>query len=155
MDQGVTDASHLRAFLADRDIACPVCRYNLRGLPSTSCPECGAQLDLRVGSIDLKLGPWLFCVLAVALPAGFNSILSVIAIIGAIYSAYWSRSDWASLGVVVLLTLLLTSVLIYVVKRRSKFLQRPRASQWRRAWAYTIVMALVQTFGIWLIIKVL
>lgn len=49
----------LRVFLTDRDVPCPVCRYNLRGLGSTTCPECGVRLDLRVGSIDLKLGPWL------------------------------------------------------------------------------------------------
>ena len=150
-----SDDSLLQQFLAERDLPCPVCTYNLRGLGSTSCPECGARLDLRVGSIDLKLGPWLQCVFAVALPVGFSSVLSIIAIIGAISSAYWRGRDWAILAVVVSLTLLLAGVLILVVKRRANFLQRSRASQWRRAWGCTIVMALVQTLGIWLIFKVL
>lgn len=148
------DESVLQQFLAQRDLPCPVCKYNLRGLSSTSCPECGARLDLRIGSIDLKLGPWLVCVFAVALPIGFNSILSVIATIGAIYSAYWGSSDWIMLANVVTLTVLLASVLTLVVKRRSKFLQRSRSSQWRRAWGYVIIMALVQVFEIWLIYNV-
>ncbi len=43
-----TDAELLRAFLADRDVRCPSCRYNLRGLPGTRCVECGEELELHV-----------------------------------------------------------------------------------------------------------
>lgn len=68
----------LRQLLADRDVDCPVCRYNLRGLRSDHCPECGAHLDLRVGSIDLKLGPWLGLLLSVGLPFGFFAIFLLI-----------------------------------------------------------------------------
>ncbi|MEZ6317215.1 MAG: hypothetical protein R3B49_00475 [Phycisphaerales bacterium] len=35
----------LQAWLATRDVPCPGCRYNLRGLASLSCPECGYGLD--------------------------------------------------------------------------------------------------------------
>ena len=69
-----TEADALKAFLVERDVPCPVCSYNLRSIDRSECPECGARLDLRVGSIDLKLGPWLACVLAVALPMGFTGI---------------------------------------------------------------------------------
>jgi hypothetical protein len=38
----------LRAFLAVRDVACPGCGYNLRGLGSNRCAECGLLVDLGV-----------------------------------------------------------------------------------------------------------
>jgi hypothetical protein len=41
------EESHLREFLADRDELCPRCRYNLRGLTTSSCPECGEVLRLQ------------------------------------------------------------------------------------------------------------
>jgi predicted Zn-ribbon and HTH transcriptional regulator len=30
-----------RAYLAEHDVECPACGYNLRGLPDDVCPECG------------------------------------------------------------------------------------------------------------------
>lgn len=37
--------SLLRRFLADRDVPCPHCEYNLRGLETDRCPECGGPLS--------------------------------------------------------------------------------------------------------------
>ena len=149
MVQGETDESHLRAFLADRDISCPICRYNLRGLASTNCPECGAQLDLRVGSIDLKLGPWLLCVFATALPTGFNSILATIGVIAAIGSAFWQPRDWIQLAAFLGSTLAFGSAVAIVVRRRSHFLRKTTAAQWRWAWLLVAVMASVQALILW------
>ena len=151
MDQGKSDWSHLRGYLAERDIPCPVCRYNLRGLASASCPECGAQLDLRVRSIDLKLAPWLLCILATAIPAGFNGILSTIGAIGAINSAYWGSEDWLGLAAFVGLTVVFGSAVAIVVRRRSRFLRKTTAAQWRRAWLLVVNMAAVQALAIWVL----
>ncbi len=38
----------LRAFLAEHDEPCPMCRYNLRGIAGGVCPECGEGLRLAV-----------------------------------------------------------------------------------------------------------
>ena len=40
-----SDPSTLTAFLADRDVPCPGCGYNLRGLVGARCTECGIPLD--------------------------------------------------------------------------------------------------------------
>jgi hypothetical protein len=32
-------------YLADNDFPCPICGYNMRGLPSPHCPECDVILD--------------------------------------------------------------------------------------------------------------
>ncbi len=37
----------LRRFLATRDVSCPACRYNLRGVQTDRCPECGAHLSIE------------------------------------------------------------------------------------------------------------
>lgn len=51
----------LRAYLAERDIACPGCRYNLRGLPGDACPECRQELRLTVGLAEPRIGALLAC----------------------------------------------------------------------------------------------
>ena len=58
---GPDQPSHrlLQLFLADRDIPCPGCGYNLRGLTTDRCPECNQPLSLRVGLTEPRLGPWL------------------------------------------------------------------------------------------------
>lgn len=42
--------SVLRQFLADRDVPCPHCGYNLRGLQAEVCPECKHDLHLKLDS---------------------------------------------------------------------------------------------------------
>jgi hypothetical protein len=35
----------LRTYGVDRDLPCPRCRYNLRGLVGNRCPECGKDVE--------------------------------------------------------------------------------------------------------------
>ena len=42
----ITDAEVLTAFVHDRDVPCPKCKYNLRENASTICPECGTELTI-------------------------------------------------------------------------------------------------------------
>ncbi len=39
-------ATPLAEFLANRDVPCPGCEYNLRGLTGETCPECGKQVTI-------------------------------------------------------------------------------------------------------------
>lgn len=81
----------LRTFLADRDVPCPGCEYNLRGLAESVCPECGIELDLEVIPKGQKKPPplWtagrvplviimLFAILAIPL----GGLFGVMAIVG-------------------------------------------------------------------------
>ncbi len=52
-------AAALRAYLTDRDEACPSCSYNLRGLTSDCCPECNEVLVMRVNIAEPRLGAWI------------------------------------------------------------------------------------------------
>jgi hypothetical protein len=47
----------LGTFLAERDAPCPRCGYNLRGVESAQCPECGEPLKLALAK-RRRLGGW-------------------------------------------------------------------------------------------------
>ncbi len=127
-----------------------MCTYNLRGLDRDHCPECGARIDLRVGSIDLKLGPWLACVLSIALPMGFTGILAVMATIGAQRSVSWRGRDWLILIICWGLTAVYAVALMVLSKGRGRFLRRRADQQWRRAALLAVIMVvlLVGTVGL-------
>src|SRR3954469_21126167 len=68
------DAEALVGFVRERDVACPLCRYNLRGLTSARCPECGRELRLSVGLLEPRQGAWLLAQIAVTAAAGVGFI---------------------------------------------------------------------------------
>ncbi len=41
------DAAAVRQLLANRDIECPRCGYNLRAIITGRCPECGLEITLK------------------------------------------------------------------------------------------------------------
>ncbi len=62
-DSGEHAGAELRAFLAERDVACPNCGYSLRGLKDAACPECGVALTLSVALQQPITTAWLACML--------------------------------------------------------------------------------------------
>jgi hypothetical protein len=69
--------SALREFLGERHVPCPGCGYDLRGLRSGTCPECGAGLRLSLlaepvaARTDLwRAAAWHPLVLVAVLSAG-------------------------------------------------------------------------------------
>ena len=46
-EAGHGEPRQIREYIADRDVPCPTCRYNLRGVVSGLCPECGLALGLE------------------------------------------------------------------------------------------------------------
>lgn len=70
------NAGLLCEFLAARDVSCPNCRYNLRGLKTTSCPECGDPLKLGLSARAPKL---TYAVSAAAPPGGGLLLTGLIA----------------------------------------------------------------------------
>lgn len=70
----------LVAYLAQRDTPCPHCGYNLRGVESPRCPECGGALELTLAR-PRRLsgwGPFLLLVFGwLLLAGGMNTARSV------------------------------------------------------------------------------
>jgi hypothetical protein len=59
-----TRTETIRQFLADRDVACPGCGYNLRGIEQATCPECGRGIELTIRRPGRGRGYLLFVLLA-------------------------------------------------------------------------------------------
>ncbi len=66
----------LADFLVDRDVGCPVCGFNLRGLAGNRCPECSTRIQLVIARPDdlVRRRGWL---LAAALALWVSSMVSV------------------------------------------------------------------------------
>jgi len=64
MDEHVQE--DFAAYFADKDVACPYCGYNLRGLTDEVCPECELYLPdctlFHSGPVEQsgKLNKWVF-----------------------------------------------------------------------------------------------
>lgn len=48
----------LVSFLAGRDVACPGCGYNLRGLGEAICPECGKLIEINALTARKRFSWW-------------------------------------------------------------------------------------------------
>ena len=136
-----TEAELLRALLAARDVPCPVCAYNLRRITSANCPECGATLQLRLGIADLRFGPWLVALIAMALPLGGVGLVSIGLVIN-----FWrwdmNRPDMVAqlVSAVAILGLpaFYTFGLRCLIRDRRKFWAKPHSKQ-RRIAVYHIL----------------
>ena len=113
----------LLAFLKDRDVACPLCQYNLRDLTITTCPECGETIELAVRARDVVVQAWTTLVVALSLPAGVGVYVVLIGI----------RRGWPSLhdpDAPVFYTFIgMIPLAVTAVAMRRKFLRLSRSAQ--------------------------
>lgn len=76
------DPEAVRRFLAARDVPCPACSYNLRGLAALVCPECGIPISMDVLRLAVRrqggpavviggIGVMMFAVMALPTAAFF------------------------------------------------------------------------------------
>jgi hypothetical protein len=71
------DRGFLRAYLADRDVACPQCGYNLRALTGDTCPECGEKLALGVRMVEPKQAAPIAGLIGLSAGVGLNGLLLI------------------------------------------------------------------------------
>jgi hypothetical protein len=141
-----TEADLLCRYLAEHDAPCPVCRYNLRGCTSPTCPECGEPLALSLGGTGTNALWYLASVLFAAyVLTSFTLSLLTSATQFAVLGGVIGQPVWVvglALGVVKVLigAALLGGVL--VARRRRWRLRRIR---------WLILMIGVVSFGILLI----
>ncbi len=102
------DPDLLRAFLGTRDVPCPGCGYNLRGLTGGTCPECRQDLDLRVGLRDGAVAGLVAALSTLFAVAGIGAItLGVVVLVLFRNGRRWPRGEealmlvWIPLGALV------------------------------------------------------
>ena len=79
--------SPLSHFLAENDVPCPHCGYNLRGLTASVCPECKHDLQLKIDGDYaairyLPMAKWLLGLMV------FSSLATI-----CIHALYWFRDS--------------------------------------------------------------
>jgi hypothetical protein len=132
------DERALVGFLRQRDVACPLCEYNLRGLTSARCPECGRELRLSVGLTEPFMRAWILLA-----AAAFGSGGSGVFLLFLVMRSGWPR-DSGSLRAFVInvcLTYLIASIplAVLVPPTRRRFLRLPQGRQWALAWGLVFV----------------
>ena len=73
-DAGAMLLEYLRA----NDVPCPLCGYNLRGLASPRCPECGKEVGFVVTLAEPYLRAWVALAAAVFCCAGIGVFFAML-----------------------------------------------------------------------------
>lgn len=108
----------LADFLVDRDVACPTCGFNLRGLAGNRCPECSARIQLVIAHPDAlwALRPWIVVAsLALAASVGVN-LASHITILVQYGSFSASPGPWVQISTTILLAIVFLALLVSLVR---------------------------------------
>lgn len=146
-----SEAELLRDFLDGRNISCPVCTYNLRGVADARCPECGFAVTLALHAPDARLGPWLFATIAFALALGFDAVGSLLAMVPLIFFLPPAGGIplFFIVGLSTLLALGAASALglFFMLRLRSWWQRRPVRDQWSRAALVFLVVFVVHAIG--------
>lgn len=111
---------HLAAYLAQRDVPCPACNYNLRGLTADRCPECNRELVLQIRLAEPRIGAWIAALAGAAAMLGFNGLLFLY------FLAYMARGrrygpPWPSVATLLVSTVIAAFGLSLLIKRRRAF----------------------------------
>jgi hypothetical protein len=100
----------LRNFLADSDIPCPNCGYNLRTLTADRCPECDEHLTLEVRITHPRLGALMAAGAGLLAGAGAAAVFAVAFNAYAIKMGRWPLSDRAAAFALSWFPLIVTAV---------------------------------------------
>ena len=152
--QGISEAELLHAWLSSRDVPCPVCGYSLRSIESATCPECGAQLDVRVGSTDLRIGLWLVGVISLTFALGFVGLFTIAYSLPVIVMGRLSPGNFIMLAISMVTAVGYMLVLRRLVRNRKKFWSKPIRAQKVSVVLYILAGSAPVTFPIagWLVL---
>lgn len=128
----ISDAEFLRAYLVDRDVACPSCGYNLRQLQGDRCPECGDQIHLHIGLTEPKQAALIAGLLGLGAGAGLNGLLIIYAILMTLFLRPGGAGLWGRFMLINAIGAVVLSAFIYVWIRNWAHIRR--MAPWRRRW---------------------
>ncbi|GEM_PF-992637 len=101
----MSDGDLLNSYLTERDIACPSCGYNLRGLVSESCPECRQSLALSLTLKKPAFWQWLLTIIPLWIVGGILSLwIAILMFIywGKIFAILFRQGRWLEVEILML-----------------------------------------------------
>jgi hypothetical protein len=136
----------LRAFLAERDLPCPLCGYNLRALTAEKCPECGSEVEITVGLTEPRMAAFIAGVVGLASGVGFNTLM-----------LFWVAWMWVIDGrrgprlqeflpLLIGLAVMSVALMLWLNRRRRIRAMRPGVSWPLAASGYALSIALAMLF---------
>jgi hypothetical protein len=139
---GPQDTPPLQQFLAEHDVPCPRCGYNLRGATADTCPECGDRVELRVGLVEPRMAASITTLVAISVGLGGSALFGGLVLVE---EPRWFGRELS--GVLLLVQLAVTAVAmpVFLLLRR-----RLRRAPWSVQWivsavAWTVVLGLSVT----------
>lgn len=141
----------LADFLTERDVPCPACGYNLRGLASGNCPECRQPLVLSVALAEPPLVPFVVSALGLAAAGAAAATLAIVIFVVSVFDGGFPRGDEAVmlLGLPTLIAILHGTAVAALVARGGRRWFRTRSRNARVGIAVASWGASVGTITIW------
>ena len=133
---GVPETRLLTEYLATRDAACPLCGYNLRGLTSPRCPECGRRLRLSIGLTEPYLGAWVLMAAATCAAGGTGVFFTLMVAAAGWPQVYGSEAKTFFLNIALLYFMASIPVAVAVVVARRRLMRLKTDAQWTIAWFF-------------------
>jgi hypothetical protein len=134
-----SDEAALLDYLRVRDVACPLCAYNLRGLTAGRCPECGRALQLSVGLTEPRIGAWVMCLVAVT-ASGALGVLAVLSMIANGWRSLFDAGNAFFFAAMVYFLASIPAVAALIVLRR-RYRRLPQRVQWGLAVGAAVLTA--------------
>jgi len=136
----------LREFLAEADVPCPGCGYNLRGLRAGACPECNEALQLQVGLVEPRVLPYVAAAAGLSAGAGAAGLWLVAVVILSLYLNDWPPAPWIVIPAAA--TVIEGGLLALLIRRRGRtwfrtLSPRQRSGAIVAAWLATLVWPVV------------
>jgi len=138
------ESDQVISFLRDRDAPCPLCGYNLRGLASGRCPECGSGLRLAVGLAEPFLRAWIAVVVSFVAGAG----LGIFFVVMLLSHGPPSRESPGLYVAMIYFILSIPAAAVSLVTRRN-FLRLGRATQIRMAVVIAVATIVIFVLFFW------
>lgn len=135
------DQAALLDFLRERDVPCPVCKYNLRALTSDRCPECGRTLKLAVGTIEQRLGAYIVTLVCSLLPGGPGVLFAIIVIDSGFPST--ADSEFASIMAIGIGSWVAMALALAAILLRRRILRMSPPGQWLLAGVAALNLAII------------
>jgi predicted RNA-binding Zn-ribbon protein involved in translation (DUF1610 family) len=125
------DQEFLAQFLKDRDAFCPACKYNLRNLTVSTCPECGESLVLSIACIEPRQAGPIAGLICLCMGLGFSFLMAVYGAISSVIRDDMPDELWSEITYhAVIPAAILVVLTVLWLKNWNRIRRAPTVARW-------------------------